>query len=96
MADRNTEIRPHPNGEEWLDQAPKLADALKRGVTVSLTTWGGTTMLGTVCDRDTTGILLDPRGADSSPDGFVFLPWSSVEQVNILEVSHRRVKFLQG
>jgi hypothetical protein len=35
------------------------------------------------------------NGADGQ-DGYAFLPWSSVEQVDIPEVAHRRVKFLQG
>ena len=49
---------------------------------------------GTVCDWEQTGLLLDVRERGDSVDGYVFLPWSSVEQVVIREISPRRVKFL--
>ncbi len=67
---------------------------MKRGSLVSITTWGGRELSGTVCDREQTGLLLEVREPDDSADGYVFLPWSSVEQVVIREVSPRRVKFL--
>ena len=82
------------DSEQWLDQAPKVVDALKRGSLVSITTWGGRELSGTVCDREQTGLLLDVREPGDSGDGYVFLPWSSVEQVIIREISPRRVKFL--
>lgn len=77
-----------------LNQTPKVVDALRRGSPVSITTWGGHELSGTVCDREQTGILLDLREPDSNTEGYVFLPWSSIEQVMIREVSQRRVKFL--
>jgi hypothetical protein len=82
------------DSEQWLNQAPKVVDALKRGSLVSITTWGGRELSGTVCDREQTGLLLDVREPGDSGDGYVFLPWSSVEQVVIREISPRRVKFL--
>ncbi len=82
------------DSEQWLNQAPKVVDALKRGSLVSITTWGGRELSGTVCDREQTGLLLDVRERGDSADGYVFLPWSSVEQVVIRDVSPRRVKFL--
>lgn len=84
------------DSEQWLNQAPKVVDALKRGSLVSITTWGGRELSGTVCDREQTGLLLDFREPGDSGDGYVFLPWSSVEQVVIREISPRRVKFLPG
>jgi len=84
--DASADSRHGPN------QAPKVVDALRRGSPVSITTWGGRELSGTVCDREQTGILLALREPDS--DGYVFLPWSSIEQVAIREVSQRRVKFL--
>lgn len=87
----------HASAEEprhGLNQTPKVVDALRRGSPVSITTWGGRELSGTVCDREQTGILVDLREPDSGAEGYVFLPWSSIEQVAIREVSQRRVKFL--
>jgi hypothetical protein len=94
MVDQNAHNKPKVGPEEWLSQAPKISDALKRGVFVSVTTWGGRELAGLVCDREQSGLLLDVREPDA--DGYVFLPWSSVEQVKVREVAQRRVKFLQG
>ncbi|MDQ4129080.1 MAG: hypothetical protein M3151_14225 [Actinomycetota bacterium] len=80
--------------QRWLGHAPKVVDALKRGNAVSITTWGGREMSGTICDREQTGLLLDVRRPGEGGEGYVFLPWSSIEQVAIGEVSQRRVKFL--
>ncbi len=80
--------------EQWTNQTPKVTDALKRGSRVSVTTWGGQELSGMVCDREQIGLLLDVRKPDNSAAGYVFLPWSSIEQVVIREVAHRRVKFL--
>jgi hypothetical protein len=96
MADQNAHNKPNVGPEEWLSQAPKVSDALKKGVFVSVTTWGGREMVGLVCDREHSGLLLDVREPDTEADGYVFLPWSSVEQVKIREVAQRRVKFLQS
>ncbi|MCA1688026.1 MAG: hypothetical protein LC714_05445 [Actinobacteria bacterium] len=96
MVDQNADNNPQVGPEEWLSRAPKVSDALKKGVFVSVTTWGGREMSGLVCDREQTGLLLDVREPDADADGYVFLPWSSVEQVKVREVTQRRVKFLQG
>jgi hypothetical protein len=82
--------------QAWLEQAPKVSDALKKGVFVSIVTWSGREMTGTICDREQAGLLLDVRESEDGFDGYVFLPWSSVEQVNIRSVSPRRVKVLQS
>ena len=83
------------DSQQWLDQAPKVVDALKRGSPVSITTWGGRELSGRICDWEQTGLLLGVREpGDSSTRGYVFLPWSSIEQVAIREVSQRPVKFL--
>lgn len=94
MDDRGAPTNMSADSQQWLNQAPKVVDALKRGSLVSITTWGGRELSGTVCDREQTGLLLDVREPDDSADGYVFLPWSSVEQVVIRDVSPRRVKFL--
>ena len=80
--------------QEWLAQAPKVADALKKGTVVSVTTWSGREITGVVCDREQAGLLLDLREPDAESEGYSFLPWSSIEQVTIREVMQRRVKFL--
>ena len=78
------------------DHPPKVADALKSGVAVSVTSWSGRQLQGTVSDRDEAGLLLDLDDGAEGQEGYAFLPWSSVERVDIPEVAHRRVKFLQG
>ena len=78
------------------DHPPRVADALKSGVSVSVTSWSGRQLQGTVSDRDEAGLLLDLEDGAEGQEGYAFLPWSSVERVDIPEVAHRRVKFLQG
>jgi hypothetical protein len=73
---------------------PRVVDALKRSSPISITTWGGRELSGTICDREQMGLLLDVREPGSSAGGYVFLPWSSIEQVAIREVSQSPVKFL--
>lgn len=94
--DRDTTTQPESGAGDFLDQAPKVSDALKRGVHISVTTWSGRKILGTVSDRDPAGLLLDVEGDENGAGGYVFLPWTSVEQVDIPEVAHRQVKFLQS
>ncbi len=81
------EAREHP---------PRVADALKSGVSVSVTNWSGRQLQGTVSDRDEAGLLLDLDDGADGQEGYAFLPWSSLERVDIPEVAHRRVKLLQG
>ncbi len=94
MDDQNGAQSVSADSQQWTNQTPKVTDALKRGSPVSVTTWGGRELSGTICDREQTGLLLDVRAPDDSADGYVFLPWSSIEQVEIREVSQRRVKSL--
>ncbi len=93
MSEDTTETT-HADAVERLEQMPRLSDALKRGIPVSVGTWSGRKVLGRVCDRDQAGILLALDGSENGGGGYAFLPWSSVEQVDIPEVAHRRVKFL--
>lgn len=81
----------------WHTQAPRVSDAFRKDVSLIVTTWGGRAISGVVCDRDPAGILLEVRedGRDSDPV-YVFLPWSSIEQVEIRGLAPRRVKFLRG
>ena len=82
--------------QEWLAQAPKVSDALKKGTVVSVATWSGREIAGVVCDREEAGLLLDLREPEADSEGYSFLPWSSIEQVKIREVAQRRVKYLPG
>jgi hypothetical protein len=82
--------------QDWLAQAPKVSDAMKKGMFVSISTWSGLEITGIVCDRDQAGLLLDVQEPEADSEGYSFLPWSSIEQVKIREVAQRRVKFLQG
>lgn len=94
MVDQNGEKGSDVVSQEWLAQAPKVADALKKGIVVSITTWSGREITGVICDREQAGLLLDVREPDSDAEGYSFLPWSSIEQVRVREVAQRRVKFL--
>ena len=78
------------------DHPPRVADALRSGVSVSVTSWSGRQLQGTVSDRDEAGLLLDLDNGAEGQDGYAFLPWSSVERVDISEVALRHVKFLQA
>ena len=89
--DTDTEARVEAG--ERQDYPLKVADALKGGVAVSVSTWSGRQLQGTVSNRDEAGLLLD---LEDEREGYAFLPWSSVERVDIPEVAHRHVKFLQG
>jgi hypothetical protein len=96
MADQDATRKPNIDSAEWLSQAPKVSDALKKGISVSVTTWGGREIAGLVCDWEQAGLLLDVRQPDANSAGYVFLPWSSIEQIAIRDVAQRRVKFLQS
>jgi hypothetical protein len=96
MVDRDVTRRADMDTQEWLAQAPKVNDALKRGISVAVTSWGGREIGGLICDWEQTGLLLDVRQPNSNSAGYVFLPWSSIEQITIREVVPRRVKFLQS
>jgi hypothetical protein len=90
---RDTDTEARVEAGERQEHPPKVADALKSGVAVTVSTWSGRQLQGTVSDRDEAGLLLD---LEEEREGYAFLPWSSVERVDIPEVAHRRVKFLQG
>jgi len=94
MVDQNGERRSDVISRGWLAQAPKVSDALKKGVVVSGATWSGREITGVVCDRKQAGLLFDEREPDADPEGFSFLPWSSIEQVKIREVTQRWVTLL--
>ncbi len=93
---RDAETEAKAEAGERPDHSPRVADALKSGVSVSVTSWSGRQLQGTVSDRDEAGLLLDLDDGADGGEGYAFLPWSSVERVDIPEVAHRRVKFLQG
>ncbi len=85
-----------PNGTDWdrSYQVPKVSDALRKGARILVSTWGGRELSGLVCDREPGGLLLDVSEADAEPGEYMFLPWSSVEQVTIRELTQRRMKSL--
>lgn len=96
MADRDTAQNQETHEQEWYTHAPKVADALRKGMTVWVTTWAGREVSGLVCDREQTGLLLDIRGGETESPRYIFLPWPSVEQVEIRDLVPRRVKSLPG
>lgn len=75
-------------------QLPKVADVFRRGARVEVRTWAGQELSGTVCDREPDGLLLDLRREDSTRGEYVFLPWTSIEQVHAVGITERPVKFL--
>lgn len=96
MVDQNGERRSDVVSQEWLAQAPRVSDALKKGTDVSVATWSGREIAGVVCDREEAGLLLALRAPATDFESYSFLPWSSIEQVKIGEITQRRVKFLPG
>jgi hypothetical protein len=96
MVDHNGERKSDVGSQEWLAQAPRVSDALKRGTDVSVATWSGREIAGVICDREEVGLLLDLREPEAESEGYAFLPWSSIEQVKVREIAQRRVKFLPG
>jgi hypothetical protein len=90
---RDTDTEARVEAGERPDNPPKVADALKGGVAVSVSTWSGRQLQGSVSDRGEEWLLLE---LEDGSEGYAFLPWSSVERVDIPEVAHRHVKFLQG
>jgi hypothetical protein len=96
MVDQDGERISNVDSKDWLARAPRVSDALKKGVFVSIATWSGREVVGLICDREQTGLLLDVREPEVDSDGYMFLPWSSIEQVKIREIAQRPVKLLQS
>ena len=94
MADQGGANEVGTDSQAWFEQAPKVSDALRKGAFVSIVTWGGRELEGAICDREQAGLLLDTGESEGGSEGYVFLPWSSVEQVYIRSVTPRRVKVL--
>ena len=63
--------------------SPAIPEALGRGSFVSVSARVGNDVSGYVCDRDSSGLLLDVRDASGDPSGYEFLPWSSIERVRV-------------
>lgn len=70
--------------QAWHQEAPMVADALRRGTLLTVTATSGTQWRGYVCDRDGLGLLLDLHDGP----GYKFFPWSSVEHMTIQEARH--------
>ena len=52
MVDQEITRRPPLDPQEWLAQTPKISDALKKGISVSVITWSGREVTGLVCDGE--------------------------------------------
>jgi hypothetical protein len=65
--------------------APEIQGFFGRGSFVSVSARTGNDLAGYVCDRDGSGLLLDVRDPSGDPTGYEFLPWSSIERVNVEE-----------
>src|SRR3712207_5325688 len=74
MVDQEGERNSILDSQEWLARAPKVSDALKKGAFVSIATWSGREIVGLVCDREQSGLLLDIREPDADSEGYVFMP----------------------
>ena len=61
--------------------APGIAEFLARGSFVTVSARTGNDVAGFVCDADASGLLLDARDPSGDPNGYEFLPWSSVERL---------------
>ncbi len=72
-------------GRGLREDAPQLSKFLERGKFVSVAARTGTDLIGYVCDRDETGILLDVRHQSGDHASYEFLPWASIERVSVEE-----------
>jgi hypothetical protein len=52
----------------------RLGGALKKGISVSVTTRSGREIAGLVCDWERVGLLLDIRRAGANSAGYALLP----------------------
>ena len=64
--------------------SPRIPEAFGRGSFVSVSARVGNDVSGYVCDKDSSGLLLDVRDASGDPSGYEFLPWSSIERIKVL------------
>lgn len=77
--------------QAWHQEAPMVADALRRGTLLTVSSTSGTESRGYVCDRDGLGLLLDLHGVPGGEEtGYRFFPWASVEHMTIQEARHLR------
>lgn len=65
------------------ERKPKISEALATDSFVSIIARVGNDLGGYVCDVDNNGLLLDVRDPSGDPEGFAFVPWSSVERVQL-------------
>ena len=69
--------------QRFEEDAPNVSEFLDRGRFVSVAARTGTDLMGYVCDRDETGILLDVRHQSGDHASYEFLPWASIERVSV-------------
>ncbi len=65
------------------ERKPKISDALGVDSFVSISARVGNDLGGYICDVDGNGLLLDVRDPSGDPEGFAFVPWSSIERVHL-------------
>ena len=62
--------------------APRMEGFFGRGAYVLISARTGNDLQGYVCDASDFGLLLDARDPSGDPNGYEFLPWSSIERVS--------------
>jgi hypothetical protein len=50
MVDHGDDGKANVDPQKWLSQVPKVSEALEKGLSASVTTWGGRDIAGLVCD----------------------------------------------
>lgn len=85
MAERSFGRSGHGGVRHLREGSPEISEAFTRGSLVSITIRSGYDVSGYVCDRDAAGLLLDSRDPSWDPNGYEFLPWSSIERVRIAD-----------
>ena len=84
MGDERSQNRLQPGSQVWHQEAPMVADTLRRGTLLTVAAASGAESKGYVCDRDSFGLLLDLHDGP----GYRFYPWSSVVLITIQEARH--------
>jgi hypothetical protein len=73
------------NVDGMRDDAPQMTGFFGRGSMVTISARTGNDLKGYVCDQNENGLLLDSRDPSGDPNGYEFLPWSSIERVSAAE-----------
>ena len=71
------------DGGGMRQDSPEIGGFLSRGSFVLVSARIGNDLAGYVCDSDGSGLLLEVRDPSGDPQGYEFLPWSSIERVRV-------------